>query len=64
MPLRLEDSARRVWTVTYLAVKRFLRIDGSHWADSLAFNAFFSLFPLIILFVTLCLLYTSDAADE
>lgn len=53
MPLRLEHSARRVWAVTYNAAKRFLRIDGTHWADSLAFNALFSLFPLIILFVTL-----------
>ena len=30
-----------------------MRIDGSQWASSFAFNAFFSLFPLIILFVTL-----------
>lgn len=53
MPLRLEQRSRRVWAVTHLAAKRFLRIDGTHWAGSFAFNAFFSLFPLVILFVTL-----------
>jgi Ca2+-transporting ATPase len=53
MPLRLEQRARRAWAVLSGAVRRFLRIDGSHWAGSFAFSAFFSLFPLIILFVTL-----------
>ena len=53
MPLRLEQRSRRAWAVTHLAAKIFLRIDGTHWAGSFAFNAFFSLFPLIILFVTL-----------
>lgn len=53
MPLRLEQRSRRAWAVTHLAAKRFLRIDGTYWARSFAFSAFFSLFPLIILFVTL-----------
>lgn len=53
MPMRLEQRSRRVWTVIHLAAGRFLRIDGTHWAASFAFHAFFSLFPLIILFVTL-----------
>jgi Ca2+-transporting ATPase len=39
--------------VAYLAAKRFLRIDGAQWAGSFAYHAFFSLFPLFILFVTL-----------
>lgn len=39
--------------MTCLAAKGFMRIDGTHWARSFAYNAFFSLFPLIILFVTL-----------
>ena len=36
-----------------LAVKTFLRIDGAQWAGAFAFNAFFSLFPLMILLVTI-----------
>ena len=35
-----------------LAVKKFLLIDGTQWAGAFAFNAFFSLFPLMILLVT------------
>ena len=53
MPLQLEQRARRAWAVIYLAAKRFIGIDGTHWAGSFAFNAFFSLFPFIILFVTI-----------
>ncbi len=53
MPLRLEQRSHRAWAVTYLAAKKFLQIGGTHWAESFAFNAFFSLFPLVILFVTL-----------
>jgi YihY family inner membrane protein len=48
-----KQRARRAWAVIFLAVKRFLQIDGSHWAEAFAFHAFFSLFPLITLFVTL-----------
>lgn len=50
--LRIEHRAREAWAVAGMAVKRFRRIEGTNWADSLAFNAFFALFPLIILFVT------------
>lgn len=53
MLLRLKQASRRAWVLTRLAAKRFLRIDGAQWAEAFAFNAFFSLFPLIILFVTL-----------
>ncbi len=35
-----------------LAIKKFLRIDGAQWAGAFAFNAFFSLFPLMVLLVT------------
>ncbi|MEO6095628.1 MAG: YihY/virulence factor BrkB family protein [Fibrobacteria bacterium] len=52
MSLGIQRKFRKAWTVTFLAAKRFLRIDGTHWAGSFAFNAFFSLFPLISLFVT------------
>ncbi len=36
-----------------LAVKKFMRIDGAQWAGAFAFNAFFSLFPLMVLLVTI-----------
>jgi Ca2+-transporting ATPase len=45
--------ARQVWTILFLAIKRFVQIDGAHWAGSFAFNAFFSLFPLMVLLVTI-----------
>ena len=51
-PSRLSQETRRVWAILCLAVKKFLRIDGAQWAGAFAFHAFFSLFPLIILFVT------------
>jgi len=44
---------RRAWAVLYVAVKKFLGIDGAQWAGAFAFNAFFSLFPLMVLFVTI-----------
>ena len=46
-PSRLGQETRRVWAILYLAVKKFLRIDGAQWAGAFAFNAFFSLFPLM-----------------
>ena len=35
------------------AFDKFWQIDGGQWAGAFAFNAFFSLFPLIVLFVTI-----------
>ena len=46
-------EARRLWTILCLAVKQFLRINGAQWAGAFAFDAFFSLFPLMILLVTI-----------
>jgi uncharacterized BrkB/YihY/UPF0761 family membrane protein len=57
---QLDKKARRVWTVLYLAVKKFLHIEGGQWAGAFAFNAFFSLFPLMILLVTI----TSSFVDR
>jgi Ca2+-transporting ATPase len=50
---RLGQGIRRVWATLRLAVKTFLRIDGAQWAGAFAFNAFFSLFPVMILLVTI-----------
>ena len=46
-------TTHRVWAALCLAVKKFLRIDGAQWAGAFAFNAFFSLFPLMVLLVTI-----------
>ncbi len=50
--LWLGRVTRRLWTILCLALKKFFRIEGAQWAGAFAFNAFFSLFPLIVLFVT------------
>ena len=52
-PNRFGQKTRRVWVIFCLAAKKFLRIDGAQWAGAFAYHAFFSLFPLIILFVTI-----------
>jgi YihY family inner membrane protein len=51
------QAARRVWVILCLAVKNFLRINGAQWAGAFAFNAFFSLFPLMVLLVTIASLF-------
>jgi Ca2+-transporting ATPase len=53
MPGPHRQQIRRVGAILHLAVSRFFRIDGEQWAGAFAFNAFFSLFPLTILFVTI-----------
>jgi Ca2+-transporting ATPase len=52
-PSKLGRETRQVWVILCLAVKKFMRIDGAHWAGAFAFNAFFSLFPLMVLLVTI-----------
>ncbi len=44
---------RRAWSTTRLAGARFFKVDGLEWAAAFSFNAFFSLFPLMILLVTI-----------
>jgi YihY family inner membrane protein len=53
MSSRLSQKIHRVGSILYLALKKFFQIDGVVWAGAFAFNAFFSLFPLIILLVTI-----------
>jgi Ca2+-transporting ATPase len=52
-PSRFGQETHRVWAILCLAVKKFFRINGAQWAGAFAFNAFFSLFPLMILLVTI-----------
>lgn len=50
---RLGKVTHRVWTILRHTVHKFSQIDGAKWAGSFAFHAFFSLFPLMILFVSI-----------
>ncbi len=59
-PGRFGHGTRQGWAIFCLAVKKFLQIDGTQWAGAFAFNAFFSLFPLMILLVTI----TSSFVDR
>ena len=54
---RLDRKSRRVWEIFELAAKKLLQIDGVTWAGAFAYNAFFSLFPLVVLFVTIASSY-------
>jgi Ca2+-transporting ATPase len=49
---RLWQTILRGWAALGLAGKKFADIDGVQLAGAFAFNAFFSLFPLMILLVT------------
>jgi YihY family inner membrane protein len=49
MPHWLGQKVSGAWATLYLAVKNFSRVDGTQWAAAFAFNAFFSLFPLMVL---------------
>lgn len=52
-------------TMLRRAVDRFFLIDGSQRAGAFAYSAFFSLFPLIILFVTTASVFIShDTAGK
>lgn len=51
-PGRLWRTIRRAWRVVGFAGTRFAGIGGTQLAGAFAFNAFFSLFPLMILLVT------------
>ena len=64
MTSRLDHKARRVWAILCLTAKTFWRIDGVQWAGSVAFNAFFSLFPLMILLVTIASFFVDQSRAE
>jgi Ca2+-transporting ATPase len=53
MPSQPKQKIHGIGAVLSLAVRKFSRIDGAQWAGAFAFNAFFSLFPLMILLVTI-----------
>ena len=61
LPGRLEQGARRTWAILDRAARIFSRIDGAQWAGAFAHYAFFGLFPLIILFVTIASIFVERA---
>ena len=63
--IRLDKKTRRVWQILRFSVKKFFEIDGTQWAGSFAFHAFFSLFPLMVLLVTIASFFVDrDAAGK
>ena len=56
-PSRPGWEARRVRTILYLAVKAFWGIERAQWAGAFAFNAFFSLFPLMVSLVKIASIF-------
>lgn len=57
MPLQPRQVTRRVSAILGHALKTFWQIDGAQWAGAFAHYAFFALFPLIILFVSLASIF-------
>jgi Ca2+-transporting ATPase len=57
MPSRLNQTTCRLWAILRLAVNKFSDIDGAQSAGAFAHFAFFSLFPLIVIFVTLASIF-------
>ena len=53
MPHWLNQTTGRIWAILRLAVKNFSDIDGTQSAGAFAHFTFFSLFPLIVIFVTI-----------
>lgn len=50
---RANDRLRRAWAIIRLALQNFLRMDGAQLAAAFAHYAFFALFPLIVILVTI-----------
>jgi YihY family inner membrane protein len=63
-PDRLGQGLRRGWATLCLSVKKFSRIGGAQWAGAFAFNAFFSLFPLMLLLVTIASFFVDRERAE
>ncbi|OGF51353.1 MAG: hypothetical protein A2044_01675 [Candidatus Firestonebacteria bacterium GWA2_43_8] len=51
--IKIKNKISRDWAIFTLTVKKFLKLNGGQWAGSFAFDLFFSIFPLIVLFVTI-----------
>lgn len=58
-PGRMTKNMIAAWKIFRLVIKKFFLIDGTQLAEAFAYNAFFSLFPLMILLVTIASTFTS-----
>lgn len=56
---RLGRATRRLWAILRFAVDKYFQIDGLQWAAAFAFNGLFSLFPLMVLFLTIASSFVS-----
>ena len=54
----------RVASFVIAVIYKYVDDQGTYLAALITYYAFVSLFPLLFLLTTACLLYTSDAADE
>jgi YihY family inner membrane protein len=63
-PNRLGRGFRLGWATLLLAVKKFSRIDGAQRAGAFAFNVFFSLFPLMLLLITIASFFVDRERAE
>ena len=50
---RFNPGTGQTWAIVRLAARKFLRINGTQWPRSFDFNAFFALFPLMVLLVAI-----------
>ncbi len=50
---RFNPGTGQTWAIVRLAARKFLRINGTQWAGAFSFNAFFALFPLMVLLVAI-----------
>lgn len=58
-------AIKSVLSIIGRATKKFFQIDGAQWAGAFAFNAFFSLFPLMILLFSIASSFVdSDLAGK
>ncbi len=64
MPDKIEKFFPRIWSSTYLAVKKFIEIDGAQRAGAFAFYAFFALFPLVVILVAVASVFLDKSQAE
>lgn len=56
---RVDQHCGVVCSLLKRTTNKFFLINGSQWAEAFSYNAFFSLFPLMILIVTIASTFTS-----
>ncbi len=62
MPELINKLTRRAWPTLRLAAQKFMEIDGEQRAAAFAYSAFFAMFPLILLTVSIASMFFDRAA--